>query len=172
VSVCDVYCIGGLFNYLNCIYLARLRFTFSRILFYIRTTTVPHSCASLVRVGSKDFVGAEEREDDKKQRALRGCGPNYPQWLLKTKKKNLTMSLGGRKDGATGFFSSFSFSICQQPFARERVESILSDSFTSCSANGTSRTAVRYSRIRVGETEMQNILLYCATLLNFEKYAL
>lgn len=141
----------------------------SRVYYFIYAR---QPCRILMRVGSKDFVGAEEREDDKKQRALRGCGPNYPQWLLKTKKKNLTMSLGGRKDGATGFFSSFSFSICQQPFARERVESILSDSFTSCSANGTSRTAVRYSRIRVGETEMQNILLYCATLLNFEKYAL
>lgn len=103
---------------------------------------------------------AKERENGEKQRALRGCGPNYPQWLLKTKKKN--MSLGGGKNGTSGFFSSFSFSTCQQPSARERVESILPDSFTSCSANGTSQTAVRYpaySRIHVGETEMHLVLL-------------
>lgn len=160
-------CIRGLFNYLNCIYLAWLRFYILALLFYIRTTTVPHSCALLVHVGSKDFARAEERKDDKKTENS-SWGPiiHSGSW----KRKRRTMSLGGRKDGTLRFFSSFSF--CQQPFARERVESILPDSFTSCSANGTSRTAVRYSRIRVGETEMRNILFYCATLLNLEKYAL
>lgn len=155
-------CIRELFNCLNCIYVARSRFTSSRILFYMHDNRAAFLCTSCAcRIERfRGSMKAEERENDEKQRALRGCGPNYPQWLSKTKKKNV--SLGGGKDGASGFFSSFSFSTCQQPSARERVESILPDSFTSCSANGTSQTAVRYpaySRIRVGETEMHLVLL-------------
>jgi len=53
-------------------------------------------------------VKAEERETaGRTERVSLGCGPNYPQWLLRTRKR--VMSLGDRKDGNIEIFLLFLF---------------------------------------------------------------
>lgn len=71
---------------------------------------IAHSCAPPCLRGIEGFRGSVKAEgrgkEGEAERVLRGCGPNYPQWLSRTRKRDV--SLGSRKDGASEFFSSFS----------------------------------------------------------------
>lgn len=97
-------------QYPNCIYLARSRFVAYILSIHVRPR-VSHILVHRYACRIEKFRGsvkAEERETaERTERASRGCGPNYPQWLSRMRKRD--MSLGGRKDGNIGIFLLFLF---------------------------------------------------------------
>lgn len=119
-----------------------------------------------VKEGRKRKRNRERRETE---RALRGCGPNYPQWLLRNVKEG-RVPIGGRKDGASAFFSSLLLSRRTNNPPREDV----SNRFSPTRLQVVLRMALcellcvipAYSRAHVGEAEVHLVFYRAGIFLS------